>query len=122
MNLAQKVVVWVGVLLILAMATYPPWITQVSQRNAFIGAVDAGPDNGQWKSLPMLGSAYGWIFKPPASLSNNVSRPGGTAVLYTETFTNARLDLGRLAVLGAAVCLATIGLAWSLRKRPATHL
>ena len=111
--MAQKIVIWFGVLCILAMGAYPPWIIHIWRRQVDIA--DTGPDAGRWKPIPVAGSLYGWIFKPPVSASRDTSTPGNTLVL-TETVSTAQLDLERLGVEYTTVCLAAIGLAWSLRK------
>jgi hypothetical protein len=78
----QRIVIWFGVLSLVAMAAYPPWHIQIWRRQAVTSEVPSD----QWKLVPMTGSAYGWIFKPPAILTSDFPGSGSPATLA------ARLD------------------------------
>jgi hypothetical protein len=94
MGVKQKVVVWVGVLLIVAMGAYPPWVrTGIAV-----------------KDLRLQEYTYAWIFRPPMPVNREMDE-GLTLA------TAVSIDIPRLLVQWATVAFGALGVAWSLRQR-----
>jgi len=113
LNLKQKLVVWTGLALIVAMGVYPPWVE----------ALDTTWGKGTWlQDTPLMwkvgprAGAYGWIFLPPEvpkwvwTTDSPLKRIGG--------FWNPSIDVTRLLIQWAMVCLVAGGLVWTLKDKP----
>lgn len=105
MNRKQKVVIWLGALLIVAMGVYPPWVK--------IGNFDREATRLQARQY-----VYGWIFHPPPAAGKiNEADSGNLAEEIGDTFSwIIQLDLARLLVQWATVCFAVAGAVWALKR------
>jgi hypothetical protein len=102
MDQQQKIVVWVGLIVIVAMGIYPPWIESLDTTFLSDG-LKVGPRSG----------GYHWIFRPPEVPQWAWSRK--SEQLKTEVLWNHSLDVPRLLVQWAMVCFVVGGLVWTLK-------
>lgn len=107
----QRLVIWIGVLLVVASGVYPPWIR--------VGVIEHAGSNDAVR-YEVRQYVYGPIFRPPAAVGQiREDEPdlgllaGGMADALNWTI---HLDLERLIVQWATVCFAVFGLELVLRK------
>ena len=93
MNSAQRAVILLGVLLTIITGLYPPWIHTLN--------VTIGGDSVQREEF----AGYSWFLDPP-SVDPGASQP------FNPHFWTTRIDIKRLALQGATICLAVGGLFW----------
>lgn len=115
MNLKQKLVVWLGLLLFGGMGVYPPWVQSFRYPSENL-------------SFPERSQGYSWIWEPPSApewIYKKYQELGQgdrklsafeVAVGFSE-FWATRIDHSRLLVQWAVVVAAVFGLACTLRTK-----
>jgi heme/copper-type cytochrome/quinol oxidase subunit 2 len=110
MSVKQKVVVWIGTLLIVAMGVYPPWVR--------IGLYDPIAATGGDMRMQAKQYVYGWIFVPPRAVGTISEETSGSSGSIPEVLSWViELDVRRLLVQWSTVAFATLSLVWTLRQR-----
>lgn len=99
MDLKQRIVVWTGLALIVAMTVYPPWI------QSFKPSVEVA-DGVEFRIEPGA-SCYHWIFSPPGPPRWFWSFQDSQIL---RLFWTSQLDVARLLVQWAAVVIVVLGL------------
>jgi len=106
MNRKQKVVLWIGILTILFMSAYPPWVEKEIKMTPTYSYTITRPGH------------YGFIFNPPLQADLSAKPPSVQEYEY-EGFVleqppdgnlSWRIDLCRLGVQWVTVLVVTVGL------------
>lgn len=114
----QRWVVWAGLLALMAVTLYPPWLS-VRPVEFSESPTESGDGGGQ--SHPAVAVAlqvvtvpdaieYGWMNSPPANLA--VQPQNGISYLR-----GVRLDLERLMLEWALILIGTAALWWTAQAR-----
>jgi hypothetical protein len=102
MNLKQKLVIWIGLLVVAQIGVYPPWIQEFND-----GELHLGP----------TASVHHWVFSPPGPPSWVWDRE--SARVKSSVLWNSRLDVARLLDEWATTVLVFAGIVWILREKAA---
>jgi hypothetical protein len=107
MNPRQRAVILAGVLIVVAIGVFPPWVRSGTSlwSNEF--------------QLQTKQYIYGWIFSPPSAAGEASQKDVGEAgVEHIATlYWTVQLDIQRLLVQWATVAFGALGIAWTLRQR-----
>jgi hypothetical protein len=107
MNPRQKVVIWIGTVLIVAMGLYPPWVR-------------IGTYVGEGIRLETNQCVYGLVFSPPRAVGDISEESSGLVGRFAKARAlswTIQLDIMRLLVQWATVAFGALGTAWILRQR-----
>lgn len=107
MSPKQKAVIWVGILLIVAMGLYPPWVRT--------GTYPLQSEL-QFQTKQYI---HGWLFFPPHAAGQVNERDAGEAAAKTAAvlYWTVQLDIPRLLVQWTIVAFGALGTAWTLHQK-----
>ena len=122
MNWKQRIVVWIGLVPIVAMGLYPPWVQEF-----------------RYSGFPFRHQTYSWIWRPPGAPGIHAPVVPHTAdyddaesirgrrlgafesALKSPLYWETEISISRLAVQWAVALFFVLGLAWSLSDRKAAR-